>query len=168
MKRTWKTRQITPLRNGKPTKTAKALKVWKIKVIALIIVSTYTALITIRAWDMAVGNQLEPLAEVAEAKTEPSMKEWVLEEVKNAGIDPYEAYMIINCESRWNDQAINGSHNNGGNGTDLGLWQINTKYQPQVSPKEALDYKLATKYAIEIYKARGNRSAWSCAKIVGL
>jgi len=107
--------------------------------------------------------------EVTADTPEPTdMKDWVLWKVKSEGIDPYEAYSIINCESRWNPEAVNGSHNNGGNGTDLGLFQINTKYQPQVKPSCSLDYRCATEEAIKIYKKRGNWSAWTCASIVGL
>lgn len=111
-----------------------------------------------------------PEVKQAEAEiTEPSnMKDWVLWRVERAGIDKYEAFAIVNCESRWNTEAINGADKNGGHGTDLGLWQINTKYQPQVKPSCSLDYKCSTDEAIKIYKSRGNWSAWSCSKVVGL
>ena len=117
-----------------------------------------------------IVNFFTPKVKVVVAETpEPTdMKEWVLWRVKKEGIDPYEAYAIINCESRWNPESINGSHNNGGNGTDLGLWQINTKYQSQVKPSCSLDYHCATDEAIKIYKKRGNWSAWACSEIIGL
>lgn len=118
-----------------------------------------------------VKNVLSPkVTEVTADTLEPTdMKEWVLWRVKNAGIDPYEAYSIVNCESRWNPEAVNGSHNNNGNGTDLGLFQINTKFQPQVKPSCSLDYKCATDEAIKIYqKNHDSWQAWSCAKVVGL
>lgn len=110
--------------------------------------------------------------EVKQAEATPleptELKDWVLWRVEKANIDKYEAFAIINCESKWNTEAINGADKNGGNGTDLGLWQINTKYQPNTKPSCSLDYKCATDEAIKIYKSRGNWSAWSCAKILGL
>lgn len=118
-----------------------------------------------------VKDLLNPktIVAVAESPEPTDMKEWVLWTFKNAGIDPYEAYSIINCESRWNPEAVNGSHNNGGNGTDLGLLQINTKFQPQVKPSCSLDFKCATLASIEIYKKNHNSwQAWSCSRIVGL
>lgn len=106
---------------------------------------------------------------VADTPEPTDMKDWVLWKFKQAGIDPYEAYAIINCESRWDPEAVNGSHNNGGNGTDLGLLQINTKYQPQVKPSCSLDYRCAVEASIEIYKKNHNSwKAWSCSRIVGL
>lgn len=106
---------------------------------------------------------------IAETPEPTDMKDWVLWKVKQAGIDPYEAYAIVNCESRWNSEAINSATNNGGNGEDLGIFQINTKFQPQVKPSCSLDYKCATEEAIKIYKKNHNSwGAWSCAKIVGL
>ncbi len=167
MKRTWKTRTITPFMNGKQTKTYKKLKAYKIKIWALTIVSLYTFLATAKAYDLAKGNQLEPLTEVAQAQTEPSMQDWVLEEVKNAGINPYEAYMIVNCESRWNDQATN-VNSDKYQSVDNGLWMINAYWHKEVSKSCAYDYKCATKEAIRIYKESNSWQQWNCAKIVGL
>lgn len=159
LKRTWNKRQITPLMKGKQTKTARALKIWKIKVWALVIVSLYTSLVLIKLWDTAVGKEMV-IGEVAMAKEELPMKDWVLNEVKNAGLNEYEAYVIINCESRWNPD---NTYNNGDYGIDRGLWQINSKYHPEVSNSCSYDYKCATKEALRIYKERGNWSAWVCS-----
>lgn len=105
---------------------------------------------------------------IAETPEPTDMRDWVLWKVEQAGIDKYEAYSIINCESKWNTESINHATANGGNGTDLGLWQINTKYQPQVKPSCSLDYKCSTEEAIKIYKKNKGWGAWSCASIVGL
>lgn len=117
-----------------------------------------------------VKNVFAPkVIEVTAETPEPAdMKEWVLWKIKQAGMDPYEAYAIVNCESRWNPEAINSEVNNSGGGTDLGLWMINTKWQPHVKPSCSLDYRCSTEEAIKIYQKRGNWSAWTCAKIVGL
>lgn len=107
---------------------------------------------------------LKPVQHVT-ASAEQSVKDYVLDEVSKAGIDPYEAYAIINCESRWDTQAINVNSKHGS--VDLGLWQINNIFQ-KVTPECSVDYRCATSKAIEIYKSRGNWSAWSCANKLGI
>ena len=105
---------------------------------------------------------------IAESPEPTDMRDWVLWKVEQAGIDKYEAYAIVNCESRWNDQATHVNQDKE-NSVDMGLWMINTtKWQKQVSPECAYDYKCATEEAIKIYNKRGNWSAWTCASIVGL
>lgn len=101
--------------------------------------------------------------ELTEIKSELTPKEamraWVLAEVKLAGLNPKEVDAIIHCESRWDDQAVGYNHN-GSN--DKGLWQINSIHK--LSDAEKLDYKIATKWAIEKRLRDGNWSAWYCAR----
>jgi hypothetical protein len=94
------------------------------------------------------------------------MKDWVLNEVRKAGIDEYKVWALVNCESRWNADAslINYS---GRQGVDRGLFQINDKYHPEVSNACSYDYKCATKEAIRIIKKHGFKE-WVCAKKLGL
>lgn len=116
-------------------------------------------------------NQLNGLFNkpLAQATTTPelSVKEYIAQELTKANISVAEGFAIIECESGWNSQAIN---NNGKDyGVDLSLWQTNTKYQPQITPNCAFDYKCQTAEAIKIYRSRGNNwSAWACARILGL
>ena len=100
---------------------------------------------------------------------EPKMMDWVLNEVEKNGIDKVEALMIIQCESKQkaNAYGIN-KHSDGTTSLDAGLWQLNLYYNKGLTLDEALDYKIATKKAIEIYKQRNGWSAWSCAKKLGL
>lgn len=100
---------------------------------------------------------------------EPKMMDWVLNEVEKAGIDKTEALMIIQCESRQNPSAYNiNKHADGTTSLDAGLWQINLYYHKDITLAQALDYKQATKKAIEIYKQTNSWKRWSCAKILGL
>lgn len=100
---------------------------------------------------------------------EPKMIDWVLNEVEKAGIDKTEALMIIQCESRQNTSAYNiNKHADGKTSLDAGLWQINLYYHKDISLAQALDYKQATKKAIDIYKQTNSWQKWSCAKILGL
>lgn len=101
--------------------------------------------------------------------TEPKMIDWVLAEVEKAGIDKTEALMIIQCESRQNPSAYNiNKHADGTTSLDAGLWQINLYYHKDITLAQALDYKQATKKAIELYKQTNSWQKWSCAKILGL
>ncbi len=93
--------------------------------------------------------------------TREEIKEYVLNEVKRAGLNPYEAERIIHCESTWNPEAKN-INRNGSN--DLGLWQINSIHRKNISDAERLDYKASTKWAIEKRLRDGSWSAWVCAK----
>lgn len=103
--------------------------------------------------------------EVKEVKPElaltpkEEMRAWVLAEAKKAGLNPKEVDAIIHCESRWDDQAV-GHNRNGSN--DKGLWQINSIHK--LPDSERLDYKSATKWAIEKRLRDGNWSAWYCAR----
>jgi hypothetical protein len=110
--------------------------------------------------DVNVKSELQIFPE-----PETDMKKWVLTEVYKAGLNPKEAEKIIDCESKWNDQATN---NNGKYGIDRGLWQISDKYHKEVSNSDAYDYKKSTIEAIKIYKKRGNWGAWACSRLLGI
>ena len=94
------------------------------------------------------------------AETIEDIKEYVRNEAKKAGLNPREVEAIINCESRWDPQAK--GHNKNGS-YDLGLWQINSIHK-NITDAEKLDYKTATKWAIEKRLRDGNWSAWYCAR----
>lgn len=98
------------------------------------------------------------------AVSEPSMKDYVLEEVKEAKLDPFEAYMIIQCESRWNTEQITIEPNDT---VSTGLWQINSIHT-DIKNSDKLNYKSATKWAIKKRLHDGNWSSWSCAKKLGI
>jgi hypothetical protein len=94
-----------------------------------------------------------------------TMKEWVLAEVKKAGMDVALADKIIACESNWRPDAHAVNWNNKA-GVDRGLWMINSLAHKDVSNACSYDFKCSTAEAIKIYKSRGNYSAWSCLPIV--
>ena len=105
-----------------------------------------------------IGNTLN--TEKVLPEPELPMKDWVLQQVAEAGLNPSEAEIIINCESRWNSDAM-GINNN--RTADLGLWQINSIHK-DISNAEKLDYKKATGWAIEKRLKDGHWRAWSCAR----
>jgi hypothetical protein len=153
------------------SKKAK-IKFWGISIILIAITLAMAVVGAQEVYIQAsqrVKDLFSPKVQTVTAETpEPTdMRDWVLWKVKEAGIDPYEAYSIINCESLWNPEQLQWKAND--NGVDIGLWQINSYHQKQVKPSCSLDYKCATEEAIKIYQKRGNNwSAWNCAKIVGL
>jgi len=102
---------------------------------------------------------------VPRASAEPSMKEWIKNEIERAGIDWNEASKIIQCESKGNPDAhaVNWSNKAG---VDRGLWQISSLYHKEVSNECSYNYKCSTLEAIRIYKEWGGWGAWSCSKLI--
>jgi hypothetical protein len=94
---------------------------------------------------------------------ETPMKKYVLTEIYKAGLNPDEAERIIDCESKWQNDRININNNKT---YDAGLWQINSIHKLNVT--DALDYKKATRWAINKRLKDGNWSAWVCAKLLAL
>ena len=66
------------------------------------------------------------------------------------------------CESRFNPKARN---DNGRYGMDRGLFQINNKYHPQITDKQADDVRFATLWTMEKIN-NGYQHLWSCNKII--
>jgi len=91
---------------------------------------------------------------------EKEMRLWVLNEIKKAGLNIKEAETIINCESRWQPDAI-GVNKNGS--YDVGLWQINSIHK-NMTNADKMDYKEATKWAIAKRLRDRSWNAWSCAR----
>lgn len=166
-------------RRGKFASRKRLISLWAVSIIfvagtlALAVVGGQQVYLTA---SQRVKDLFSPKVEVAVAETpEPSdMKEWVLWRVSKEGINPYEAYMIIQKESQWDDQ--NTGINTGAiPSVDMGLWQLNTtrfhskKTKHYISPTCAYEYKCATEEAIKIYKDWGNSwGAWTTAKDLGL
>jgi len=103
-----------------------------------------------------------------------SEKELILKEIKDVfGEHSEEAMRILTdpeChENLYLDpKAVNDNQVWGGVGVDKGLYQINSFYHPEVSDECAFNYKCNIAYAYKLFKARGNFSAWTCGKVLGL
>ncbi len=72
---------------------------------------------------------------------------------------------IINCESRWNPDAINTKNSNGT--YDAGLAQINSIHK-NISNADKFDYKKSIDWMIAKVKKDGGYQAWSCARKLGI
>lgn len=95
------------------------------------------------------------------ATTKEEIRAYVLNEAKKLGLSTVEVDIIVNCESKWNDKAFNDKNSNGS--TDSGLWQINSIHK-SISDADKMDYKAATKWALEKRLRDGSWSAWSCSR----
>jgi hypothetical protein len=89
-----------------------------------------------------------------------SVEDWVLNEIRKAGLNDKEAWAIINCESRWRTDAV-GVNTNGS--YDLGIWQINSIHK-NITNADKMDYQKATEWAINKRLNDGNWSAWVCSR----
>ena len=144
------------------------LVLWKSKRwlfrLAIIFVVTYTALM---ALSIPVANAPKAHAEYySQPKTE---REQIINFITDTfGKDAPQALMIAKCESGLRPNALNDNTTWGGVSQDLGLFQINKKYQGVTNPNFLYNYKINTLMAKQIFDSRGNWSAWSCAKYLGI
>lgn len=72
-------------------------------------------------------------------------------------------YKIIECESKWNPEAMNTKNKNGS--YDMGLLQINSIHK-NISNSDKLNYKKSIDWAIKKFKRDGNFNAWVCNRLV--
>lgn len=79
---------------------------------------------------------------------------------KEEGIDPELAVRVAKCESSLSPTAQN---TNKDGSVDRGLFQINTKWHPEVSDQEAYDIILATRFFCKAFKA-GNLNWWDATR----
>lgn len=109
--------------------------------------------VLIRSNVQEIHDTVEPVV----AENAPTMKEWVLDEVMKNGLDPKYVDRLIMCESTWNDKAVSKTG-------DVGLWQINMRWHPEIPEDCLLDYKCNTKEAIKIVQDWNGYGAWTCSK----
>jgi hypothetical protein len=105
------------------------------------------------------------LAEVNVARAEEQempIRLYVLQELYKAGIDVDKADKIIECESHYNENAININRDKT---FDAGIWQINSIHK-DITLKDKIDYKESTKWAINKIKRDGGFNAWACNRLI--
>jgi hypothetical protein len=80
-----------------------------------------------------------------------------------------DAIAIAKCESGLNPRALNDNTKWGGVSQDLGVFQINKKYQGVTNSEFLYDYKINTNIAWNIFQNRGyNWGAWTCSRTLGI
>lgn len=150
-------------------KNQKGNLIWSFLIISALIIWLIGLPESTRAVAESIGitaHQKETPIQRVEAKEEVkelTMESWIMNEIKKAGLNEKEAWAIIQCESRFNPDAMNINTNKT---YDAGIWQINSIHKLKIS--EALDYKKATKWAIEKRLHDGNWQAWVCSRLINL
>jgi len=82
--------------------------------------------VTLPLFDKTLNTHRVIKVAQASEETKIGSKEWILDTIEKAGIDPIKAYCLIEFESRWRVDAKN---INAGGTIDLGLFQWNSHYQ---------------------------------------
>ena len=116
---------------------------------------------SLRMADKLFPAYITPSVNVPKAKP-LSMKDYVLKEFAKANIDVKTAEAIIDCESRFNPDAININTNKT---YDAGIFQINSIHK-DISLQDKLNYKTAVKWVINKVKKDGSWSAWQCSRLI--
>jgi len=155
-----------------PTKFKKKVNVlardFKVLVVVLIIASSVIGISSTQVERMIDRINLNQV-KAQEPGKELSVKDYVLGEVTKAGLDPYEAYILITtCENpTWNpDKHV--VNNDKYHSIDRGIFMINSYWHKEVSNLCAYDYKCNTREAIRIRLQDGNWHQWTCAKKIGI
>lgn len=94
-------------------------------------------------------------------ETKEEIKQYIVTEFKEAGINPAHALAVANCESHFNTKA---THTNTNGSTDGGIWQINSIHK--MDDKCRFDLRCSTQWVINKVKHEGNWSAWTCSKAI--
>lgn len=71
-------------------------------------------------------------------------------------------YKIIDCESKWNPNAINTKNKNGT--YDRGLFQINSVHKT-LTNEDAFNFKKNIDFGIKLFKSQGLKP-WVCRKFI--
>jgi len=95
-------------------------------------------------------------AQAAEESVEQTIRKICIEE----GVDPEMAIRVARCESNLNPLAI---HENAPDSIDRGLFQINSKYHPDITPEQAYDPVFSTRFFCKAFK-NGNLNWWNATK----
>jgi len=79
---------------------------------------------------------------------------------KQEGVDPELAVKVAKCESALSPTAKNINTNGS---VDRGLYQINSKWHPEISDQDAYDIILSTRFFCKAFKA-GNLNWWDATR----
>ena len=109
----------------------------------------------------AMAKMIEPKKVPEKTETEAEkILEMIKTIAKKEGVDENLAVRVAMCESVLKPKAI---HTNADGSIDRGLYQINSKYHPYVSEKEAFDPEFSIKFFCRAVK-NGNISWWNASK----
>lgn len=106
---------------------------------------------------IAAALNVAPIASPAKIESPQEIITRICEE---RGTDPKLALAVAEAESSFNAQA---THTNADVSIDRGLFQINSKYHPEISETQAFDPEFATNFFLDAVAA-GNLSWWNSSK----
>lgn len=89
---------------------------------------------------------------------EVSVKEYVYEQAKKAGVNPFKADWIVSHESQY------GKNMKGDDGNSRGVWQVSKIWHPEVSDACAYDLGCSTKWSLARIAA-GHINEWSTYRL---
>jgi hypothetical protein len=95
-----------------------------------------------------------------EEESAPTIEEVIKKIAKEELVDPDLAIKVAECESKLDSKAI---HINKDGSMDRGLYQINSKYHPEVSDEQAFNPEYATRFFCKAFK-EGHLSWWNATK----
>jgi hypothetical protein len=102
-----------------------------------------------------IGKKITETAEASE-----TIPEMIKRIAREQGVDPELAYRVAKCESGFNPKARN---INSPDSIDRGLFQINSKYHPEVTDGQADDPEFATRWFCTAVK-QGHIDWWNASK----
>lgn len=91
----------------------------------------------------------DEITEEEKETTEKEILQAIKETARKYGIDESQAVRIAKCESGLNPKAIN---KNAPDSIDRGLYQINSKWHPEVTEEEAFDYQFSINFYCKAVK----------------
>lgn len=110
--------------------------------------------------------QIQPVfaQELREVKR-PDITTYAFEQAKKAGLNPVDIIRIIQCESGFKPNALNGNKNGS---VDVGIAQWNLRAHPHIKIETALDPYASVDLMIKERLHDKNWSAWVCANKLGI
>lgn len=109
---------------------------------------------------ISIGKKLLPYAPAAPTAPAGDMETIIRAICLQQGVDADLAVRVAKCESSLNPTATN---TNAPNSIDRGLFQINSRFHPEVSDLQAFDPIFSTKFFCDAVK-NGNITWWSASK----
>ena len=110
------------------------------------------------------GSAILPNLTTPKITAAPEKYETVEEEIrkiaKEESVDPDLAVRVAKCESNLNPSAV---HENSPDSIDRGLFQINSKWHPEVTLEQAYDVEFSTRFFCKAFKA-GHLDWWNATK----
>ena len=108
----------------------------------------------------AVIEKLLTKKEIISSEKAETIEQLIRRIAAEQGVDPDLAVRVAKCESTLNPTARN---YNAPDSVDRGLFQINSKFHPEITEQQADDPEFATKFFCQAVKA-GNLSWWNATK----